>query len=82
MVFWLRKARIYRGCHAGAGAPVPECKTDNDSSNNPNHKDNSDLDKHLLFHEYVFSCGRDNDLRGSGAVSGLPEHEIVVTYHD
>jgi len=75
---YLRVARIYWGYHAGAGVPVPECKTDNESDNNPDHKDNSDPDKQLLFHRYLFSGDGDNDLWGSGAVSGLLKSSRVM----
>lgn len=51
---------------------MPECKSDNNSNNNPDHKDNSDPDKQLLFHRYAFSGDGDKYVvRGSGALSGL-----------
>jgi len=79
----LREARICWGYHAGAGAPVPECKSDIDSNNNPDHKDNSDPDKHLLFHRYLFSVDGDkNVVRGSGALSGVINSSIVIGHDD
>jgi hypothetical protein len=38
---------------------VPECKTDNNANDNPDHKGNSKLDKLLSFHGYLFIGNQD-----------------------